>query len=147
MRDEKGRFTVAKIAEKIAEKEEHVFNIPHVDANVIVIIEKNGQRKPAVSDEVVTRLEIQLPVNPKDTYSLHPSIRFCRRVKILDSILEFNWGCRSRCPSKGTCRYKATSIYSTTWKKGFDEARKLAFEEVQRLLDACEARHQALTNA
>lgn len=108
-----------------------------------IVLSRLKQQDPKDGDEVIVRGELHLPTNQPGGY-LHKEIQFNRRLEIADEKLSNDWGkfvdeTKTRC---GTYEFN-----SPTWKGAFAEASTFFEGEVQKLVDALEARKQALINA
>ena len=127
-------------------KTQEIFSIALGDEiNAKISVSRLGQERPHVGDKVVVGLMIGLPIRKYP--GLDPSLCFRDRVLVLGMPLTELWG-RSLADFPGY-RWNNVSIEvsATTWKKAFLFAQEKAVEIMKPLIDALEARKQALKNA
>ena len=129
------------------EKKEMVVKLPHTEYNAIIIMKKLGQEKTQNGDDVVVEGSILLPADTSliSTRPLPESIRFGSRITILSRDLGEWWGN----PIKDYPNYRRHSdtLHRKTWAEAMTSMEEHLLEQLQKLIDALNTRHQALIDA
>lgn len=108
-----------------------------------IILFRVGQEQPADGDGVVVNGKLQLPLQPQTCY-LHNDICFGKRLEVGEELLTSTWG---KLEEDAKNRQRNFNFTALTWKEAFQEALEFLETEIQKLLDALEARKQTLVDA
>lgn len=147
-RDQKGRFTSKSIVNVNVESSIKRFTTeketskPFERSRAFFEIERAGQQVINESDEVKVELTIYIPAVD---FRIKDELRFSNRCEIMDHPLYYDWGLESIINSDFRVRIK--SFFGTKWVDVFEEARKYATSEINKLEKMLENRENALKNA
>ena len=142
IRDEKGRFIFAPKSEKI-EKAEYTcpLNIENDEVNAKIKIIRYGQEDPAVSNKIIVKALLYLPVKK---FGIPPEITFGEKVLLFGERLSENWG---KLVDHDTLRVSGIEFLGTSFPALFEEARNYAFCEIAKINNMLDVRHQAFLDA
>jgi len=132
----------------LQDRKQITVKLPHTtNLEAIIIIKHNGQIKPKEGDDILILCTILLPFN-EDDWFLNKELEFGARLKIADNYLFESWG-RYRYYNNENLkgRYVEKEFTGNKWNEVEIKAEVWAVNEVQKLIDLLEERHNVLLNA
>ena len=117
--------------------------LPHTSGlKAIITMERIGQEEPVKGDNVFVEGALSLPCGASGF--LVADLVFGYRIRLMDEHLRRDWG---GLDNGGLNRLRVSTHSATRWHIAFADAEKYLRAELQKLLDALEARHAALIQA
>ena len=142
IRDEKGRFIFAPKSEKI-EKAEYTcpLNIENDEVNAKIKIIRYGQEDPAVSNKIIVKALLYLPVKK---FGIPPEITFGEKAEVFGKRLGRNWG---KLVDHDTFRVLSIEFAGISFPALFEETKEYAFDEIAKINNLLDVRRQAYLDA
>ena len=139
-RDEKGRFKASKVSSRF--DTERITSKKYLSGGYYEIF-RGGQTRPEEGDNIVVACRIFLPCR-EGSMALVREIVFKDRCHVINSPLSEAWGLYD---SEHKMRTREKYFTGEKWKQAFKEAEEYAAEELRKLDELIEKRHQALIDA
>ena len=142
-RDGRGRFTATKPETEKVEKAEYTcpLNIENDEVNALVKIVRYGQEDPAVSNKIIVKALLYLPVKK---FGIPPEITFGEKAEVFGKRLGRNWG---KLVDHDTFRVLSIEFAGISFPALFEEAKEYAFDEIAKINNLLDVRRQAYLDA